>query len=88
MKTATVRARVEPGLKREVESVLTELGLSVSEAIEIYLRQIKLVHGIPFDIRIPNKTTQETFNQTDRREDLNYYKDAKEMFDKLKDSDT
>ncbi|KTD70341.1 Antitoxin DinJ [Legionella santicrucis] len=83
MKTATVRARVEPELKLEVESVLNELGLSVSEAIEIYLRQIKLVHGIPFDIRIPNKTTQETFEHTDRGENLNYYKNAKDMFDKL-----
>lgn len=85
MKTATVRARVEPELKMEVESVLMELGLSVSEAIEIYLRQIKLVHGIPFDIRIPNKKTQETFIQTDRREKLNYYENAKDMFDKLAD---
>ncbi|HFE6348881.1 TPA: type II toxin-antitoxin system RelB/DinJ family antitoxin [Legionella pneumophila] len=83
MKTATVRARVEPELKLEVESVLNELGLSVSEAIEIYLRQIKLVHGIPFDICIPNKTTQKTFEHTDHGENLNYYKNAKDMFDKL-----
>lgn len=83
MKTATVRARVEPELKLEVESVLNDLGLSVSEAIEIYLRQIKLVHGIPFDVRIPNKITQKTFEHTDRAEDLNCYESVKDMFDKL-----
>jgi len=83
MKTATVRSRVEPALKMEVESVLAELGLSMSEAIEIYLCQIKLAHGIPFDIRIPNKVTQETFVHTDKGEDLNYYDNAKDMFDKL-----
>ena len=83
MKTATVRARVEPELKIEVESVLTELGLSVSEAIELYMRQIKLVHGIPFDIRIPNKETQQTFNNTDLGEELNYYDNPEDMFKKL-----
>lgn len=83
MKTATVRARIEPELKFEVESVLNELGLSVSEAIEIYLRQIKLVHGIPFDIRMPNQLTKKTFEQTDRGEDLNYYESTKDLFDKL-----
>ena len=84
MKTATVRARIEPALKLEVESVLNELGISVSEAIEIYLHQIKLVHGIPFDIRIPNNLTQETFKQSDQGENLNYYENAKDLFNKLR----
>ncbi|HHS8465338.1 TPA: type II toxin-antitoxin system RelB/DinJ family antitoxin [Legionella pneumophila] len=83
MKTATVRARVEPELKLEVESVLNELGLSVSEAIELYLHQIKLVHGIPFDIRLPNATTQETFKKTDEGSELNYYDDSSDLFKKL-----
>ena len=54
MKTMTVRARIEPNLKHDVEHVLSELGLSFSEAIELFLRQVKLNNGIPFDIRIPN----------------------------------
>ncbi|HHX8598193.1 TPA: type II toxin-antitoxin system RelB/DinJ family antitoxin [Legionella pneumophila] len=83
MKTATVRARIEPELKSEVESVLNELGLSVSEAIELYLRQIKLVHGIPFDIRLPNKVTQKTFKQTDEGNELNYYYNLEDLFKKL-----
>lgn len=85
MKTATVRARIEPELKMEVESVLSELGLSISEAIELYLRQIKLTHGIPFNIRIPNVVTQTTLENTDRGKELNYYNDAEDMFDKLGD---
>ena len=61
MKTETVRARIEPELKQDVESVLAKLGLSFSEAIELFLRQVKLNNGIPFDIRIPNKKTLKTF---------------------------
>lgn len=83
MKTATVRARIEPQLKIEVESVLTELGLSVSEAIEMYMYQIKLMHGIPFNIRIPNAVTQKTFEDTDRGKNLNRYDNPQDMFDKL-----
>lgn len=83
MKTTTVRARIEPKLKIEVESVLTELGLSISEAIELYMKQIKLTHGIPFNIRIPNKITTATFENTDKKENLNYYSNAEDMFKKL-----
>jgi DNA-damage-inducible protein J len=49
MKTATIRARIEPKLKHDVESVLTQLGLSFSEAIELFLRQVKLRKGIPLE---------------------------------------
>ncbi|OGT65527.1 MAG: hypothetical protein A3J38_01740 [Gammaproteobacteria bacterium RIFCSPHIGHO2_12_FULL_45_9] len=83
MKTATVRARVEPRLKHDVEPILAELGLSFSEAIELYLRQIKLNNGIPFDIRIPNKETLKTFNETNKGKNLIRHKNAKDMFAKL-----
>lgn len=84
MKTETVRARIEPKLKHDVESVLAELGLSFSEAIELFLRQVKLNHGIPFDIRIPNKATLKTFEDTDNRKNVIRYKNAKDMFKKLR----
>ena len=83
MKTMTVRARIDPDLKHAVESVLTELGLSVSEAIELFLRQVKLNNGIPFDIRIPNKVTLKTFEDTDKGKNLTRYKNPKDMFEKL-----
>ncbi len=83
MKTETVRARIEPKLKHDVELVLTELGLSFSEAIELFLRQVKLNNGIPFEIRIPNKVTSQTFEDTNKSKNLTRYKNAKDMFNKL-----
>lgn len=82
-KTETVRARIEPQLKHDVESVLEEIGLSVSDAIILFLRQVKLNHGIPFDIKIPNKVTLKTFEESDRGEKVVRYKNAKDMFKKL-----
>lgn len=83
MKTETVRARITPALKHDVEIVLDELGLTFSEAIELFLRQIKLNRGIPFDIKIPNSVTLETFSDTDKGKNLNKYKTPDDMFNKL-----
>ena len=56
-KTATVRARVEPELKRGAEAVLKKMGLTSSEAITLFLAQVKLTKGLPFPVRVPNKET-------------------------------
>jgi DNA-damage-inducible protein J len=84
MKTAVVRARIDEGLKLDVEGVLDQLGLSMSEAIGLYMAQIKLRHGIPFDIRVPNKETLETFRDSDAKRNLVRSKNANDMFKKLK----
>ena len=47
-KTTTIRARIEPSLKTEVEAILCELGMTASETIHLLYRQIKLRRGIPF----------------------------------------
>ena len=52
-KTATLNIRVKPGIKENAERIISELGISMSSAIDMYLRQIILVGGIPFDIIIP-----------------------------------
>ena len=61
-KTATIRARVEPGLKSEVEDILSHLGLTASETVHLLYRQIKLQRGLPFDVRLPNALTTRTLN--------------------------
>jgi DNA-damage-inducible protein J len=61
-KTATIRTRIEPSLKSEVEDILAELGLTASETVHLLYRQIKLQRGLPFDVRIPNTVTVRTLN--------------------------
>ena len=60
MKTTTIRARIEPALKEEVETILFSLGLTASETIQLLYRQIKLRNGLPFGIEIPNEVTAKT----------------------------
>ena len=62
-KTATIHMRVEPELKQDVENILRELGLTTSEAINMFLRQVSARRGIPFDVRIPNAETREAMEE-------------------------
>ncbi|MEN8717693.1 MAG: type II toxin-antitoxin system RelB/DinJ family antitoxin [Sulfurovum sp.] len=54
---STVRARVNSELKNEVESIFSELGLSTSQAITLFLKKVKMERGIPFELKVPNETT-------------------------------
>jgi DNA-damage-inducible protein J len=82
-KTETVRARIEPTLKKNVEKILKKLGMSTTDAITIFFRQITLHRGLPFSVNIPNKETLETFAKTDRGEELNKYEIIDELFKRL-----
>lgn len=45
--------RVNDDIKKEVTPILEKLGLSLGDAVNIYLHQIKLTGGIPFELKIP-----------------------------------
>ena len=82
-RTVTVRARMAPGLKSEVEALLEQLGVTTTDAINMFFSQIRLRQGLPFSIEMPNKITRQTFEATDRGEDLRAYKNLDEMFKAL-----
>ena len=52
-KTATLNLRVNPVAKQRAESVLKQLGIPMSTAMDMYLNQIALVGGIPFPVTLP-----------------------------------
>ena len=51
---ATVRARVDESLKFDAELILKEIGLTTSQAINIFLKKVVSEHGIPFDLKVPS----------------------------------
>ncbi len=53
-KTATLNLRVNPTLKKDAESVLGRLGVSMSTAVDMFLNQVVLTGGIPFAIILPS----------------------------------
>lgn len=82
-RSATVRARIEPSLKAEVEDLLSSLGVTTTEAINMFYSQIRLRQGLPFAVEVPNKITRETFEATDRGEELTTFGSLDEMFAEL-----
>lgn len=52
-RTSNVFARVEPEIKEQAEQVLERLGIPMSNAVSMFLRQVVLQRGIPFEMKLP-----------------------------------
>ena len=83
-KTETIRARVEPGLKRGAEAVLKKVGLTSSEAITLFLTQVRLTKGLPFPVRIPNKATRRAIKETQARKGVETFRNASDWARKVR----
>lgn len=52
-KTTNLYIRLEPELKEQAEAVLGQLGIPMSNAVNIFLKQVVLQKGIPFEVKLP-----------------------------------
>ena len=84
-KTEMIRARVEPELKQDAEKVFSTLGLSATEAITLFYKQVALRQGLPFTVRIPNAETREAIRQARTGEGLTSYSSVEELMADLND---
>ena len=57
--TTTVHARMDTKLKENVEAILAQLGLTSSDAIKLFYKQIELNGGLPFELKVPDKVLAE-----------------------------
>ena len=83
-KTAMIRARTEPKLKSKVERILKALGLTASEAINIFYHRVELENGLPFDLKIPNRQTLRAMHDVEKKKNLRGYDSAEDMLKDLK----
>lgn len=81
MKTAMVHARIEPETKRSAEGVLNRLGISPTEAIRIFYRQITLRRGLPFAVHVPNARTAATLQKSRRGVGVEKFDSLEQMFE-------
>lgn len=51
-KTSNIYVRVEPNIKEQAEIVLEQLGIPMSNAVSIFLRQVIMQNGLPFEVKI------------------------------------
>jgi DNA-damage-inducible protein J len=64
-KTGFLNARIDQDLKTKAEKVLASVGVSASQAITMFYRQVVLRRGIPFDVCIPNAETVAAMKEAD-----------------------
>ena len=71
-KTDTLNIRINPDVKKQVESTLDDLGLSMAEAVTIFFKQVIMTDSIPFVIKKPklNKETLEAIKDVELGKNL------------------
>ena len=83
MRTAMIRARVEPRTKAAAERIFHKLGMTATEAIHIFYRQVELGGGLPFPVKIPNDVTRRTFEKTDAGRSMKSFSAKQGLFKEL-----
>jgi len=83
LKDTTVRARVNHKLKHDSESILGKLGMSMSEAITLFLSQVKLRKGLPFNVILPNAETRQAIKEARRGIGIKNYTSVDDFFEDM-----
>lgn len=85
-KTAYIRTRIRPDIKKNAERVLHKIGLSTGEAISMFMNQVALQKGLPFEVKIPNAETVAALKESARDRNagrLKKYASSAELFAEL-----
>ncbi len=82
-RTATIQTRVDPTVKHNAQVILKKLNLSMSEAISMYLSQITIHNGIPFEIKLPNNVTDQALNDSENGKELHRVGSVDDLFQEL-----
>jgi DNA-damage-inducible protein J len=78
-KTRMVHARIDPRLKRSAERIFTRMGISTTEAIRLFLKQVELHQGLPFAVSIPNEETVVAMREANEPAALRRYRSFREL---------
>jgi DNA-damage-inducible protein J len=76
LKTTDVRCRIDEALKTRATEVLNACGLSISDAMRLFLRQVVATQGLPFEVRVPSEKTARAMMET---------REIRERFDSIDD---
>lgn len=79
--SAVIHARIDSSTKEATERILDSLGLTPTEAIRLFYRQIAMRGEFPLELRVPNQITAEALSRADRGEDLERFSDPSDLYD-------
>ncbi len=89
MATTNFSVRMDSDIKRECEALYGELGMNLTTAINVFLRQSLRVGGLPFEVRLdgPNKETIAAMLEAEKiahDPSVPHYSDVEEALRELK----
>ncbi len=59
----TTSLKLDPTVKHEAQAIFAQLGLTLGEAVNLFLNQVRLNKGLPFELKIPNAMTQHVLKE-------------------------
>ena len=80
LKTTTIRARITPTVKTQAERILSSLGMTASEAIQLLFHQIQLRRGLPFQVELPNAETAKVLRDSRKGKGVKHYASKKDLY--------
>jgi DNA-damage-inducible protein J len=75
-----VHARIDPKTKAATEKILEAIGMTPTEAVRLFYRQIAIRKSFPLELKVPNKLTASVLLKSDRNEDIETFDSATELF--------
>ena len=82
-KNSNINVRTTEDIKKGAEVILNGLGLNISSAVNLFLKQVINYRGIPFDLRLPNKETLHAMDDIESNRNLESADTVEEMFEKI-----
>ena len=82
-RTQNVSVQIDNSLKSDAEEILSALGLTASEAIKIFYKQIVHLQGLPFSVVIPEQIPNEATQNAMKEENLDTFNSPKELYEDL-----
>ena len=66
MATSTmIHVRIDEKIKKEATETLEDMGLSVSDAVRVFLKRVVADKQLPFELKVPNSTTRRAMEEAD-----------------------
>ncbi len=83
-RTQMVHARIDPKVKKSAERIFSELGMTTTEAIRLFLKQVELHRGLPFPVSVPNEETVAAMVEANDAVALKRYRSFRELRERMR----
>jgi DNA-damage-inducible protein J len=83
--TAMIHVRVDEEVKTKATETLAAMGLTVSDAVRVFLKRVVIEQALPFELKVPNSETRAAMAEADEiaRTRSARFANAQELFDAL-----